>query len=193
MLARPDTLPRGDYAYEVKWDGFRALVSTEDDLFVRSRRGWTMSDRLPELRAMPAGLVLDGELVSFGDDGRPSFPLLGLRVLHGRTAIPVVLMIFDVLHVEGEDAMCLPYQARRALLEALELDGPAWRTPEVFEDGEALLEATSGLGLEGVVAKKRSEPYRPGERGWVKVKHRHYWRFGQELELVQRRRRVAVI
>ena len=68
-----------------------------------------------------------------------------------------------------------------------DLDGPAWRTPDVFDDDDALLEATSGLGLEGVVAKRRSEPYRPGERGWVKVKHRHYWRFRQELERAQRR------
>jgi bifunctional non-homologous end joining protein LigD len=67
-----------------------------------------------------------------------------------------------VLRVEGEGAMCLPYQERRALLEALELDGPAWRTPEAFDDGEALLQATSGLGLEGVVAKRRSEPYSAG-------------------------------
>jgi hypothetical protein len=66
--------------------------------------------------------------------------------------------------------------------------------PDAFDDGEALLEATSGLGLEGVVAKKRSDPYRPGERGWVKVKHRHYWRFGQELERAQRSRsRVALV
>jgi ATP dependent DNA ligase-like protein len=76
MLARSDALPRGDYSYEVKWDGFRAIVSTEDGLEVRSRRGWNMSERLPELAALPAGLVLDGELVAFGDDGRPSFPLL---------------------------------------------------------------------------------------------------------------------
>ena len=94
-------------------------------------------------------------------------------------------MIFDVLHVDGEDAMCLTYRERRELLDALELDGPARRTPEAFDDGEALLEATSGLGLEGVVAKRRSEPYRPSERGWIKTKHRHYWRFGQELELAQ--------
>jgi bifunctional non-homologous end joining protein LigD len=84
-----------------------------------------------------------------------------------------VLVVFDVLRVGGEDAMCLPYRERRTLLEALELEGPAWRTPDVFDDGEALVEATSGLGPEGVVAKKRLEPYRPGERGWVKVKHRH--------------------
>ena len=85
--------------------------------------------------------------------------------------------------------MCLTYADRRALLEALDLDGPAWRTPDAFEDGEALLEATSAHGLEGIVAKGRSEPYWPGKRGWVKVKRRHYWRFGQELESARRRRR----
>jgi ATP-dependent DNA ligase len=67
-----------------------------------------MSERLPELANLRAGLVLDGELVAFALDGRPSFPLLVLRVLHGRDAIPVTLMIFDVLRVEGHDAMCLP-------------------------------------------------------------------------------------
>jgi bifunctional non-homologous end joining protein LigD len=181
MLARPDRLPRGDYAYEVKWDGFRAIVSTEAGLEVRSRRGWSMAERLPELTRLPEGLVLDGELVAIAEDGRPSFPLVGLPVLHGRTGIPVTLMIFDLLRVDGRDAMCLPYVERRKLLEELDLDGPAWRTPPAFDDGEALLEATSAQGLEGVVAKHRGDRYRPGERGWVKVKHRHYWRFGREL------------
>ena len=184
MLARPDRLPRGDYAYEVKWDGFRAIVSTEDGLEVRSRRGWSMAERVPELAGLPTGLVLDGELVAFGEDGRPSFPLVGLRVLHSRTGIPVTLVVFDVMRVDGADAMCLPYAERRALLEELDLDGPAWRTPQAFDDGEALLDATSAHGLEGIVAKRRSEAYRPGERGWIKVKHRHYWRFGRKLELV---------
>jgi bifunctional non-homologous end joining protein LigD len=193
MLARPDALPRGDYSYEVKWDGLRAIVATEDEVQVRSRRGWIMTELVPELAALPSGLVLDGELVAFGDDGRPSFPLLSRRILHKRPSVPVVLMIFDVLRVEGYDVMCNPYAERRALLEALDLDGPAWRTPDVFDDGEALLEATSGLGLEGVVAKRRCELYRPGERGWVKVKHRHYWRFGQELELAHRRRLRVLI
>jgi len=59
----------------------------------------------------------------------------------------------------------------------------------VFEDGEALFEATWFHGLEGVVAKKRSQPDRPGERGWINTKHRSYWRFGQELELARSRRR----
>jgi ATP-dependent DNA ligase len=67
-------------------------------------------------------------------------------------------------------------------------EGQAWRTPEAFEDGEALLAATNAHGLEGVVAKRASEPYRPGERAWVKVKHRNSWRFGQDLDLASRGR-----
>ena len=80
------------------------------------------------------------------------------------------------------DMMRAAYADRRSLLDELELEGPAWRTPEAFDDGEALLKATSRHGLEGIVAKKRSEPYRPGERGWVKLKHRHCWRFRRGLE-----------
>src|SRR5262245_40267967 len=102
MLARTGDLPRGSgYAFEVKWDGFRALVSTENGLGVRSRRGWKMTDRVLELAKLPSGLVLDGELVAFGDDGRPSFPLVWRRMLHGYRAISVKLMIFDVLRVDG--------------------------------------------------------------------------------------------
>lgn len=60
--------------------------------------------------------------------------------------------------------------------------------PEAFEDGAALLEAVCGRGLEGVVAKRLNEPYRPGERSWLRVKNRAYWRYGQEREAVMRRR-----
>jgi bifunctional non-homologous end joining protein LigD len=82
MLARAGELPTGeDWAFEVKWDGFRAIVSTEDGLRVRSRRGWDMADRLPELAALPEDLVLDGELVAFDQDGLPHWPLVCQRVL----------------------------------------------------------------------------------------------------------------
>jgi bifunctional non-homologous end joining protein LigD len=70
MLSRPGPLPLGsEWSFELKWDGFRAIVSTEDGLYVRSRRGWDMTTVLPELRRLPAGLVLDGEhdRVSVGD------------------------------------------------------------------------------------------------------------------------------
>jgi bifunctional non-homologous end joining protein LigD len=58
-------MPLGSgWSYELKWDGFRAIVSTEDGLAVRSRRGWNMTQVLPELRGLPSGLVLDGELIA---------------------------------------------------------------------------------------------------------------------------------
>lgn len=66
MLSRAGPLPSGPgWSFELKWDGFRAIVSTEDGLRVRSRRSWNMTEVLPEFRALTAGLVLDGELVAW--------------------------------------------------------------------------------------------------------------------------------
>jgi ATP-dependent DNA ligase len=68
MLARAGEPPTGEgWAYEDKWDGFRAIVSTEGALRVRSRRGWDMSDQLPELAELADGLVVDGEVVAFNE------------------------------------------------------------------------------------------------------------------------------
>jgi bifunctional non-homologous end joining protein LigD len=102
MLTRSGSLPtRGDWEFEVKWDGFRALVSTEEGLRVRSRRGWNMTDLVPELDALPVRATLDGELVAFGDAGSPDFPLLCERMLMRRPGIAVTYMIFDLLSLEG--------------------------------------------------------------------------------------------
>ena len=82
MLSRPGPLPSGSgWSFELKWDGFRALVSTEDGLRVRSRRGWNMTEVLPELRGLPPGLVLDGELVAW-KRSQPYFPHICRRVLN---------------------------------------------------------------------------------------------------------------
>jgi bifunctional non-homologous end joining protein LigD len=103
MLSRPGPLPSGSgWSFELKWDGFRAIVSTEDDLVVRSRRGWNMTPVLPELQALPAGLVLDGELVAW-KDGEPHFPLVCRRVLNRDMSIPLTFVIFDVLQHKGGD------------------------------------------------------------------------------------------
>lgn len=199
MLAEPGVLPvRDGYAYEVKWDGFRALVSTVDGLLVRSRRGWDMTAHLPELEQLPPGLVLDGELVAWGEDGLPSFPLLCRRILNRKQSVPVTYLVFDVLAADGMDTTERPYSERRELLEELRLSGPAWHTPPSFAAGQALYEATLRAGLEGIVAKRLSDPYRPGERGWIKAKHRSYWRFESELERIRRssdpgRRRVRFV
>jgi bifunctional non-homologous end joining protein LigD len=182
MVARSGRLPRGDgWTYEVKWDGFRALVCTHDGLRVRSRRGRNMARLVPELTDLPDGLMLDGELVAW-EDGLPSFPRLCERLLHGDHEVPLTYLVFDVLYVDAKSAMVLPYAERRRLLEELELTAHAWHTPAAFEDGEALYEVVCARGLEGVVAKHLSSPYRPGGRGWVKTKNAAYWRLEDERD-----------
>jgi bifunctional non-homologous end joining protein LigD len=188
MLSRPGPLPSGSgWSFELKWDGFRALVSTEDGMRVRSRRGWNMTQVLPELRGLPAGLVLDGELVAWKRN-QPYFPLVCRRVLNRDITVPLSYVIFDVLRRDGEDLTGQPYVSRRTTLQELRLDGPSWTTSETFEDGPALFDAVCRFGLEGVVAKRLSSRYRAGERGWIKTKNPSYWRRDSEREAMQRSR-----
>jgi bifunctional non-homologous end joining protein LigD len=183
MLARSARLPTsGHFAFEVKWDGFRAIVSTEGSLRVRTRRGWNMTEHVQFLAQLPVRAVLDGELVAFDSDGRPDFPLVCDAVLHRQSAIPLVFVAFDVLRVEGRSVMRDPYSERRRILEQMQLAGPRWHTPEAFEDGAALWDAVCEHELEGVVAKRRLSRYTPGEPGWVKTKNRDYWRWELERE-----------
>jgi ATP-dependent DNA ligase len=171
MLSRPRPLPSGSgWSFELKWDGFRALVSTEDGLRVRSRRGWNMTEVLPELRGLPAGLVLDGELVAW-NRSQPYFPLVCRRVLNRDMTVPLTYVIFDVLRRDGDDLTGEPYVSRRKTLQELRLDGSSWTTSETFEDGPALFDAVGRLGLEGVVAECLSSRYRSGVRGWIKTKN----------------------
>ena len=166
MLARTGELPTGNgWAYEVKWDGFRAIASTENGLRVHSRRGWNMTLQLLEFADLPDGLVLDGEIVAFNEQGVPHWPLVGRRLLHGDESVPLVLMIFDLLSCGGEDLTRRPYADRRERLEALALESTCWRTPDVFDDGQALYQAVCDYGLEGIVAKRLKGIYRPGHRG----------------------------
>src|SRR5919199_4431899 len=98
MLARSGTIPdRGQWAFEIKWDGFRALVRTDGDFLVRSRRGWNMTEFVPELEALPARGIFDGELVSFDRDGRPDFPSVCDRILNRNAVVPLAFVAFDML------------------------------------------------------------------------------------------------
>ncbi|HEX5781156.1 MAG TPA: non-homologous end-joining DNA ligase [Solirubrobacteraceae bacterium] len=190
MLARTGTLPPDDgrWGYEVKWDGVRAIGYAEGGrLKLESRNGNDITPRYPELRELGRALgsreaVLDGEVVAFGPDGKPSFQVLQSR-MHVASesaqrrlaaAHPVAYVIFDLLYLDGHSLMEAPYDERRETLLELGLKGPNWQTPaHRVGDGAALLEATRAQGLEGIIAKRLDCPYTPGRRspGWLKVKN----------------------
>jgi bifunctional non-homologous end joining protein LigD len=197
MLAVPaKALPAddGQWAHEMKWDGMRALVGVEQgEVWLTSRAGNDATARFPEIAALGDALggvdaLLDGELVALDDRGVPSFERLQPRMqAHGTAAVrdraaaqPVVLMLFDVLWLDGHSTCPLPYRERRQLLERLALAGPSWQTPRTtVGGGDGVLATSRALGLEGVVAKRLDSPYQPGRRSdaWRKVKTT----LGQEL------------
>ncbi|MFS0704142.1 non-homologous end-joining DNA ligase [Cellulomonas sp. 179-A 9B4 NHS] len=206
MLAVPGELPTGDdagWAYEMKWDGVRAVAYVQGGrVRLLSRNDRDVSRSYPEIAALgdaagPAPVVLDGELVTFDPRGAPDFGRLQQRMHVADPAVarrlartvPVVYLVFDVLHVGDRPTLALPYDDRRQLLEGLALGGPSWQVPPSFAGpGADVLTASRELGLEGVLAKRRGATYRPGARSpdWRKVKHVHMqevvlvgWRPGQ--------------
>jgi len=163
--AYPRPFSSADWWFDLKWDGFRALIYIDDDrVQLRSRRGNDLAGRFPELRAIRASepVVIDGEIVAIGEDGKPSFFLLGYR--------PAQFVVFDVLHRDGS-LIGLPLEERWRQLAEVELEGPITRSQPTREDGEALFEAVKAGGLEGVVAKKSGSRYQPGRRSadWRKI------------------------
>ena len=189
MLARTSELPRdeADWAYEVKWDGIRALLYWQPGrMRIESRNRKDLTPRYPELRELGRALgsrtaILDGEIVVFDAEGRPSFERLQQRMhLASESAIrrrsrdtQAAYVIFDVLYLDGRVTMSMPYEERRALLASQNLQGPAWQVPAHHRgEGRALLEASAAQGLEGIVAKRLSSPYEPGRRStsWLKIK-----------------------
>ena len=190
MLATPGELPGAEqedrWAFEMKWDGVRAMVYLDGSgVRVLTRNDREVASTYPELRGLgdalgAQGAVLDGEIVALDPRGRPSFGELQARmhVQHPSAAllaqVPVTLLVFDVCHLAGRSLLRLPYDDRREVLESLGVDGPRWATPPAFSgDGAAALDASRSQGLEGVLAKRRDSVYEPGKRSrsWVKVKH----------------------
>jgi bifunctional non-homologous end joining protein LigD len=190
MLARLAKLPKNEesYAYEIKWDGVRALVYCDHGhVRVQSRTGREISDQFPEIRKLGRELgahkaILDGEIVAMDDQGKPSFQRLQGRIhLASERAVrtrmkqtPATYMIFDLLYLDGRPLLKTPYEARRKQLAELDLAGPSWQTPDHHVgEGRALQEASRRQGLEGIVAKQLDSVYQPGRRSsaWLKVKN----------------------
>lgn len=192
MLATLGQLPKDDsnWSYEMKWDGVRALAYIQDGrVRFTSRNDIDVTVSYPELHTLAEQLgeaqaLLDGEIVSFDDAGRPSFKRLQQRMhvtsaataRHLAESDPAVYLIFDLLHLDGRDLFDVPYTHRRELLEGLELDADSWQTPPAFVgDGRHAVEASKQQHLEGVMAKRSNSRYLPGRRSpdWVKVKNFH--------------------
>ena len=186
MLAVASPYPADEvaYAFEVKWDGIRALAHVRHGrLRLHTRNLNDVTAGYPELADLPELLrgrdaVLDGEIVAFDEKGLPSFQKLQGRlgvvasamVRRRRDEVPVVYMVFDLLHLDDRDVTQLPYEERRGLLESLDLAGPHVQVSPSFRGQGKVLLATPGL--EGVVAKRLGSPYEPGarSRAWLKVK-----------------------
>ncbi len=185
MLATTATaLPTGPaWAFEFKWDGVRALLdASEHGVVIRSRNGNDVTRAYPELVALAADAgdaLVDGEIVALRD-GRPSFELLQSR-MHVRgaaqarrlaSAAPVTFIAFDLLRRYGVDLTARPWSERRATLERWVADRPEWILSPAFDDGPATQAAAREHGLEGVVAKRISAPYRAGVRSpdWQKLR-----------------------
>jgi hypothetical protein len=176
MLAKSGALPSGrGWSFEPKWDGYRAIVRSGENYCVRSRRGWLMTELLPELAGIPIQGVFDGELVAFGDDGLPSFDRLSRRILHGDTRIAVGLVFFDVLEVEGLSTMHQSYRERRAILVLLDFGpgvrrrrsavGVGMRARAGGGRGEAARRAVSTWGTDLDQAEELSLGALPGRTG----------------------------
>jgi bifunctional non-homologous end joining protein LigD len=188
MLASAGEPPSGPgWAFEFKWDGVRTIAAVVgDQVRLYSRNGNDITGAYPELaglgevvRGRP--VLLDGEIVTVGGNGRPDFGLLQQR-MHLRppspelvARIPISYYVFDLLDLDGHRLVAQSYERRRQLLADLDLDrgSPRIRVPphHTDVDGRALLEVARLHGLEGVVGKRLRSRYEPGRRSpaWVKT------------------------
>jgi len=188
MLAesRDATFAGTGWMWEPKLDGYRVLAFIDDQsVKLRSRRGLDLTASFPKLAAELAqqqvkGIVLDGEIVAFGADGRPSFAALQERVqlktereiAQADRNTPTVFCCFDMLHFAGVDTRAAPYADRRRWLEQCLLPSPHVQLVHAEENGDELYKAALASGFEGVIAKRRDSRYEAGKRSqaWLKIK-----------------------
>jgi DNA ligase D-like protein (predicted ligase) len=178
MMAKlTDKLPQGEqWSYEVKWDGYRALLLKSGDrvrLVSRKENDLTatypmIEDAGRKLNAETA--ILDGEIVALDRNGKPSFQALQHRSTHRNYAI--VFYAFDLLHFNGQDLTRLPLSERRKRLPSVVKGSGILLSEPLPGTPHQVIEAVSRIGLEGVVAKRADSRYQSGERSgaWIKLK-----------------------
>ena len=178
LLLRTDAMPSGGrWLYELKLDGYRAIAFKRNgDVRLRSRNDNDFNARYPAvvhaLDRLPDNTVVDGEIVAFDEEGRPSFNALQN---YGSAPGPVVYYVFDVLVLSGRDVRREPLEKRRALLETKvlpRLPEPVRYSAPLNAELPVLIQSVKAHGFEGLVAKRRNSPYEPGLRSgaWMKMR-----------------------
>ena len=178
-----------EYLYELKWDGIRALTSVDEGgVRIHGRNRMELSRQFPELlvpeQAFRAtGALFDGEIVCLDADGRPNFGNVIYRIqqkgdgaiTRAQAQCPAICYLFDCLYLDGRPIVNEPLLRRREWLQDAVRKESSYRATECFDDGAPFLEAVSEMGLEGIMAKRRSGRYLPGKRSesWLKIKTRH--------------------
>lgn len=174
------------WVYEPKWDGFRAIAWSRPEGRLDSRNGKPLLRYFPELEPalhqLPAGTVVDGEVVVVVDDVT-QFDALQLRIHPAESRVnmlaeetPAELVAFDLLALEGEDLRSVPYLNRRRRLEQLFADlGRPWHLTPVTQDLEVAgrwFVEYEAAGCDGIICKQADRPYVEDKREWIKWKHR---------------------
>ncbi len=189
MLAKAlDRIPSGSgWLYEPKWDGFRCLLFFDGaSIFLQSRDLKPLGRYFPELEAslpgvLPGPIVLDGEVVIAQDEAL-DFEALQMRIHPAASRVkmlseqtPASFVAFDVLYASGQDLRQTPFGERRQALETTlaNPEPPLFITPSTDDPALAQdwFDRFEGAGLDGVVAKRTDEPYKPGARAMMKIKH----------------------
>lgn len=177
---------RRDWMWEPKLDGYRTIAFiNREGVSLQSRRGLALAPKFPRLVAelgkqMAEGMILDGELVAFGADGKPSFGALQDRaqlktdreIAAAEQTMPVVFFCFDLLYFAGIDLRGSTYADRRRYLAQCLLPSPLVQLVHAADDGIALEKAALASGFEGVVGKRKESRYETGRRSpsWLKIK-----------------------
>src|SRR5438874_5062341 len=169
----------GDWLYELKFDGIRAMAIKNDrKVSLVSRNGNKLDGRFPEIVEAVKNLpvreyVIDGEVVALDEDGRSSFQLLQGLEMEGRKA-PLRFYVFDLLLLDGKSLLGLPLEQRKQVLAKIceNVGDPIRYSGEISGDVKSLLAEVKRRGLEGLIGKQRNSVYEPGRRSgtWIKLK-----------------------
>jgi bifunctional non-homologous end joining protein LigD len=171
--------PGGDWIYELKFDGFRAIaLKNGGEVELRSRSGKDLTQKFPEIARAVAGLpaddaVLDGEIVALDEKGRSSFQLLQAFEL-GEQRPPICFYVFDLLHLGRSDLRGESLAERKSQLQDLlrGVPDPIRFSATIDGDPNQLLAEVKARGLEGLIGKLRDSTYESGRRSgaWIKLK-----------------------